>query len=87
MKLYADCVIILFLFTKFHFNYIISNIGSITLTFLNTCTYITFYFIMKYLMFFAWRIPWTEEPGRLQSTWPQRVEYERLTHTHTKCVS
>ena len=21
----------------------------------------------------AWRILWTEEPGRLQSTWPQRV--------------
>ena len=22
---------------------------------------------------FAWRIPWTEEPGRLQPMWPQRV--------------
>ena len=21
----------------------------------------------------AWKIPWTEEPGRLQSTWSQRV--------------
>ena len=21
----------------------------------------------------AWEIPWTEEPGRLQSTWSQRV--------------
>ena len=21
----------------------------------------------------AWRIPWTEEPGRLQSRWSQRV--------------
>ena len=21
----------------------------------------------------AWRIPWTEEPGRLESTWSQRV--------------
>ena len=21
----------------------------------------------------AWRIPWTEEPGRVQSTWSQRV--------------
>ena len=21
----------------------------------------------------AWRIPWTEEPGRLQSMWSQRV--------------
>ena len=23
----------------------------------------------------AWRIPWTEEPGRLQSTRSQRVRY------------
>ena len=23
----------------------------------------------------AWRIPWTEEPGRLQSMGSQRVEY------------
>ena len=23
----------------------------------------------------AWEIPWTEEPGRLQSTGSQRVEY------------
>ena len=34
----------------------------------------------------AWRIPWTEEPGGLQSTGPQRVghNWERVsTHTHT----
>ena len=24
----------------------------------------------------AWRIPWTEEPGRLQSTGLQRVEHD-----------
>ena len=24
----------------------------------------------------AWRIPWTEEPDRLQSTGPQRVEHD-----------
>ena len=24
----------------------------------------------------AWRIPWKEEPGRLQSMWLQRVEYD-----------
>ena len=24
----------------------------------------------------AWRIPWTEEPGRLQSTGPQRVRHD-----------
>ena len=32
--------------------------------------------------FLAWRIPWTEEPGGLQSMWWQRVT--RLsTHTRT----
>ena len=35
----------------------------------------------------AWRIPWTEEPGRLQSTGSQRVGHDRATshtsHTHT----
>ena len=24
----------------------------------------------------AWRIPWTEKPGRLQSTGPQRVGHD-----------
>ena len=24
----------------------------------------------------AWRIPWTEEPGRLQSTGPQRLGHD-----------
>ena len=24
----------------------------------------------------AWRIPWTEEPGGLQSTWLQRVRHK-----------
>ena len=24
----------------------------------------------------AWRIPWTEDPGRLQSMGPQRVEHD-----------
>ena len=27
----------------------------------------------------AWRIPWTEEPGRLQSTGLQRVEHNLAT--------
>ena len=32
----------------------------------------------------AWRIPWTEEAGRLEFTGLQRVRHtERLTHTHT----
>ena len=34
----------------------------------------------------AWRIPWTEEPGRLQSMGSQRVSQTRLKqlsmHTH-----
>ena len=32
----------------------------------------------------VWRIPWTEEPGRLQSLGSQRVGHNTvLTHTHT----
>ena len=27
----------------------------------------------------AWRIPWTEEPGRLQSMWLQRVRHDLMT--------
>ena len=30
---------------------------------------------------FAWRIPWTEEPGRLQSMGLQRVRYDWATNT------
>ena len=30
----------------------------------------------------AWKIPWTEEPGRLQLTGSQRVRHDRA-HTHT----
>ena len=32
---------------------------------------------------FAWRIPWTEEPGRLQFMGSQRVGHDWTTHTHT----
>ena len=37
----------------------------------------------------AWRIPWTEEPGELQSMGSQRVRHDRVTntHTHTTTVS
>ena len=31
----------------------------------------------------AWRIPWTEEPGGLQSTGLQRTGYDRATNTLT----
>ena len=38
----------------------------------------------------AWRIPWTQEPGGLQSTGPQRVghDWSDWAHTHTRytCV-
>ena len=27
----------------------------------------------------TWRIPWTEEPGRLQSTQSQKIEHDRGT--------
>ena len=29
----------------------------------------------------AWRIPWTEEPGRLQSTGSKRVGHDWVTNT------
>ena len=32
----------------------------------------------------AWRIPWTEEPGGLQSMGSQRVRHDRETNTHTQ---
>ena len=31
----------------------------------------------------AWEIPWTEEPGRLQSTGSQTVRHDWATNTHT----
>ena len=38
----------------------------------------------------AWRIPWTKEPGRLQSMGSQRVTTERLTlfgiYSHSQVV-
>ena len=33
----------------------------------------------------AWRTPWTEEPGGLQSMGPQRVGHDRATE-HTRMV-
>ena len=32
---------------------------------------------------FAWRIPWTEEPGRLQSIGCKELDTTQHTHTHT----
>ena len=34
----------------------------------------------------AWKIPWTEEPGRLQSTGSQRVGCD-LAHTHKEIIT
>jgi len=31
----------------------------------------------------AWRIPWTEEPGRLWSMWLQRVRHNWVTNTQS----
>ena len=31
----------------------------------------------------AWRVPWTEEPGGLQSVGLQRVEHDGATNTFT----
>ena len=31
----------------------------------------------------AWRIPWTEEPGELQSIESQRIGHDWVTNTHT----
>ena len=46
----------------------------------------------------VWKIPWTEEPGGLQSTGTQRVGHDRVcahararththTHTHMQCIT
>ena len=32
---------------------------------------------------FAWKISWTEEPGRLQSMGSQRVRHDRMTSLHS----
>ena len=34
----------------------------------------------------AWRIPWTEEPGRLQSIGLQRVGHDRVANASTSTV-
>ena len=35
----------------------------------------------------AWKIPWTEEPGGLQSVGLQRVKHDQATNTHTSVCS
>ena len=38
-----------------------------------------------YSSILAWRIPWPEEPGRLQSMGSQRVRHNWTTNTFTSC--
>ena len=35
----------------------------------------------------AWEIPWTEEPGALQSMGSQRVRHDSVTKQHAKCLN
>ena len=35
----------------------------------------------------AWRVPWTEEPGKLQSMGSQRVRHDWATNTHTRNIT
>ena len=42
--------------------------------------------IAPYSSIFAWRIPWTEEPGRLQSMGSQTVRHTTNTHAHIHIV-
>ena len=35
----------------------------------------------------AWRILWTEEPRRLQSTGSQRIGHDRATNTQTHMIA
>ena len=39
-------------------------------------------FLKKIISILAWRIPWTEEPGRLQSMGLQKVRHNLVTFTH-----
>ena len=43
--------------------------------------------VATYSGILAWRIPWTEEPGRLQSMGLQRVRHNWETNTHTHAVA
>ena len=39
--------------------------------------------MVTYASILIWRIPWTEEPGGLQSIVPQRFKHNRVTNTST----
>ena len=46
---------------------------------------ICIYFLAMHSRILAWKIPWTEEPGSLQSMGSQRVEYN-WAHTHIELL-
>ena len=35
----------------------------------------------------AWRIPWTESPGGLQSMWSKELDTSEHIHTHTRYLT
>ena len=39
-----------------------------------------------YYSILAWRVPWTEEPGGLQSMGSEKVWHDWMTNTHTQAV-
>ena len=41
--------------------------------------------IATYSSTLAWKIPWMEEPGRLQSMGSQRVRHDLSDFTHSVC--
>ena len=70
----------------YFFNFIL--ICNLLLYLLNFAYVVSFYLFFKahlekeiaiYSSILAWKIPWTEEPGRLQSTGSQRVRHNRAT--------
>ena len=40
-----------------------------------------------YFSILAWGIPWTEEPGELQSVWSQRVRHDCAANTLTDALT
>ena len=60
------------------------RMGSIPLY---VCMYVKQEGMATHFSILAWRIPWTEEPGGLQSTGLQRVKHNRATKHSTAHVS
>ena len=43
--------------------------------------------VVTHVSILVWRIPWTEEPGGLQSTGSQRLRHDRVTYTWQTLLS